>query len=377
MNILLVITKSDLGGAQVFVLNLAKSLKKRGVHVEIAAGDGDYLFNELQKEKINYYYLNSLKRDFNAINGIRFVFELNKLLKQKNFQIVHLNSSNTLIGVLSGWFIKERPKFVFTFHGLSFIDKNFISGIFLKTIANLYHKLLLKMVDKNVFECKLNSDEIVKRGIVNSGEIIYNGLNPSDLNYLSREKAREYFSAIWNMDLSNSFIIGTTGRLTYQKNYEFLINAFSLFIQKVKNVKLIIIGDGPYKNDHASHIRKLGLENDILLVGTLKNSFLYMKGFDVFTLTSRYEGISISLIEALYAEIPILVTDVGGNRDVVGNNEKELFPLDDVNNFISKLLGIYKNGKYYMEFNSTIQERFSLDNMTNNYLELYRSLIKY
>ena len=53
MKILLVVTKSDIGGAQVFVLNLAGALKKLGCEVEVAAGDGNYLFEELKKKQIN------------------------------------------------------------------------------------------------------------------------------------------------------------------------------------------------------------------------------------------------------------------------------------------------------------------------------------
>ena len=70
MRILFVITKSDIGGAQVFVLNLAKAFKELGFTVEVVAGDGDFLFEELKKNQINYYYFESLKRDFNLLNAL-------------------------------------------------------------------------------------------------------------------------------------------------------------------------------------------------------------------------------------------------------------------------------------------------------------------
>ncbi len=373
MKILHVITKSDLGGAQVFVLNLARAFKDGGHTIKVAAGDGDYLFNELEKIGIEYFYLNSLKRDFSFLNAIKFVFELRKLLKKEKFDIVHLNSSNTLIGAFTKYLINSNPKYVFTFHGLSFIDSNFKTNVWLKALSHYYFKIFLASVDKTVFECKLNHDEILKRNIVKKGNIIYNGIDVNYLNYLSKEKVREYFSSICNADLSNSFLIGSTGRLAYQKNYEFLIDSFFKAKQLISNAKLIIIGDGPLQKFHFSHIKKLGLERDVFLVGMQKDSFQYMKGFDVFTLTSRYEGVSISLIEAVFAEIAILATNVGGNPEVVGNDEKQLFNLNDQDDYLNKLLYIKGNRDKIVQHNSKLKSFFTLENMVHNYEILYRN----
>ncbi len=83
MKILLVITKSEIGGAQTFVLNIARALNKIGYNVEVAAGAGDYLLEELKKNNITFHYLNSLKRDFSIISSINFIFSLRKLLNFK------------------------------------------------------------------------------------------------------------------------------------------------------------------------------------------------------------------------------------------------------------------------------------------------------
>lgn len=374
MKILFVITKSDIGGAQVFVLNLASVLKKMGYEIEVAAGDGNYLFGELEKEQIPYYYLNSLKRNLNILNSFYFIYDMYLLIRKKDYDIIHLNSSNTLIGVISAKLLRKKPKTLFTFHGLSFIDRNFSSNAIIKSFARIYYKLLLKAVDKIVFECETNMNELKNESMIKSAEVIYNGLEEKNMHFMSKNEARKYFSDKTGFDLTNSFIIGSTGRLAYQKNYEFLIQNFYLIKEKIPEAKVVIIGDGLDRDNYLQQIEKHGITKDFFLLGELKDSHQYMQGFDLFTLPSRYEGVSISLIEALYAPIAILASNVGGNSDIVGNDERQLFCFNNIEEYLEKIYKIYKNRNGIIEHNSLLKERFSLKKMTISYIKLYDEL---
>ncbi len=371
MRILYVITKSDIGGAQVFVLNLAKAFQNIGDEVEVVAGDGDFLFRELDKVNIEYYYLNSLKRNFSIFNALYFVYQLRNLLKSKKYDVVHLNSSNTLIGVAASLFLKDRPKNVFTFHGLSFIDKNFNPNFIIKYFAKLYFKIFLKAIDEIIFECRMNYDELAGEGMFKNARIIYNGLNPEELEFLNAEDARKFLSDKCGTDLKNNFIIGSTGRLAYQKNYEFLINNFHLIKEKIPIAKVLIIGDGQDYDEYNRMIKERGIQNDFYLLGEIKNSHRFINGFDLFTLTSRYEGVSISLIEAIYSNTPVLVSNVGGNPDVVGRDSNQLFELDNFEEYLEKLLKIRHERKKIIEHNASLRADFSLSKMVNKYKEVY------
>lgn len=376
MKILLVITKSEIGGAQVFVLNLARSLKRMGCDVEVAAGDGNYLSLEFEKDNITFHYLNSLKRNFSILNSFYFIYDLYRLLKKNNYDLIHLNSSNTLIGAISSFFIKKRPKTIFTFHGLSFIDQNFKTNFFIKTLAKLYFKILLKTVDGTVFVSNINYEVAKKAKIVKLADVIYNGLEKDELRYLSEEEARNYFSKKCGLDLSKDYLIGSTGRLAYPKNYEFLIENYLLIKNTIPEAKVILIGDGPDYQKYKSRIHQLGIQNDFFLVGAINDSYKYIKAFDVFTLSSHFEGLSISLIEAIFAEIPILASNVGGNPEIVANCDYQLFNLNDADDYIGKLLYIKKEKFYFQSHNSAMKEKFSLKNMAVSYKLLYESLIK-
>ncbi len=373
MKILLVITKSEIGGAQTFILNLARSLKKMGFDVDVAAGEGDYLFEKLKKHNILFHYIRYLKRDFSVISSINFIFSLHKLLNSNKYDLIHLNSSNTLIGTISTFFLKNKPKIVFTFHGLSFLDENFNTSFLIKPFAKLYFHFFLKLVDKPVFVSNLNYIASQNARIIDDGKVIYNGLDENELIYLSRNEANNFFNSQYNINISQSYVVGSIGRLAYQKNYEFLINNFFLIKSKIPTVKIIIIGNGPYYKKLNKRIKKLGIQNDFFLVGAIKDSYKYIKAFDVFTLPSRYEGLSISLIETIFSGIPILASNVGGNSEIV--DSEQLYRLNDIDDYITKLLVIKENPLKYHNRNCNLISRFSLAQMVKDYSKLYEELV--
>lgn len=119
----------------------------------------------------------------------------------------------------------------------------------------------------------------------------------------------------------------------------------------------------------------MGAEQDFFLVGALKESYKYIKAFDVFVLPSRYEGLSISLLEALFAGIPILATNVGGNSEIVNHDARQLYELNNYNEFIKKLLIIKNNKEDIANYNLSLKSKFELDTMIESYIKIYTKLL--
>ncbi len=376
MKILIVVTKSEIGGVQVFVLNLARALKEIGYNVEVAAGEGNYLSNELTKETIPFHYLDSLKRNASIFASFYFIYDLHKLLKKNNYDLLHLNSSNALLGTLSRKFLQRQPKIVFTFHGLSVVDKNYETHPLNKLISKLYFKIFLKTPDRNVFVSRINYRESMENGIVKSADVIYNGLDEARMHFLNREESRQYLSKKFNYDLSGKFLIGSIGRLAYQKNYDFLIQHYSKIKNEIQDAKIVIIGDGPYAERFSREVKEMGIEKDLFFTGAVENSYQYLKAFDLFTLPSHHEGLPISLIEALIAGLPILASDVGGNREIVNNSPEQLFRLNDIDDYLNKLREIVKNLERISGYNLSLKNNFTLDKMVKEYKSIYDSLFK-
>ncbi len=361
MKILLLITKAEIGGAQAFVLNLAKGLKAAEDDISVAAGLGDYLPEELKKANIPFYRLNNLKRSQNPLTNWLFSRELKKLIDQEGFELIHLNSSNALAGALAARWSKKKPRVIFTVHGLSVLDPKYPAPGLLKVIYRFYFKFFLRYVNKTVFVSRYDFREGEKQGISARGIVIYNGLDFGPDYFLSPTVARLEIAKLINRDLGESYLLGSIGRLAPQKNYDFLIRLWPE-IKKIKpTAKLIIIGEGPSRQKYEELITSLNLKEDIYLPGELKDASRLLKAFDLFVLPSLHEGLSISLIEAVLGGVPVLASEVGGNSEVIG--ETNCFVLNDTAAFLSHFTRPDKS--------KTEAVSFSASTMVKEYQKIY------
>jgi L-malate glycosyltransferase len=367
MKVLIVITHGNIGGATNSVFYLAKGLKDKGVNVKVGSGEGEYLKEKLEKEKIEFVNFKWLKRTHNPFSNLFFIFEIKKFLDKEKFDICHFNSTNALFGAIGAKISKSKPKTIFTVHGLSILDPNYKKNLLLKPIYWLIFKFLLSFVDAPVFISNKNLENTKKLKLVKSGVVIYNGIPEPE--FLEREIARKFFEEKIKINLENKFLIGSIGRLDYQKNYKFLIEVFPEILKIKAEVIAIIVGEGPERKKLENLIEKGNLNKKIFLIGELKDASKYLKAFDLFVLPSRYEGLSITLIEALFARIPILASDVGGNREIIG--EDFIFALNNKDDFYLKFKTISKSFPKISQ-----KTEFSLSIMISNYLQLFERLQK-
>lgn len=370
--ILIVITKAEVGGAQMSVLNLAIELKKRGNEVLVGFGDGEYLLNELNLENIPYTRFKWLKRTHNPLANLFFVFEMKKFLKEKNINTVHFNSSNTLFGAIGAKLAGKRIKTIFTFRGMSMIDDNYQKNKVMKIFYFLFFKFMMKLIDVPVFVSRENLKKSQRDKLTNKGILVYNGLSPEKLKFYEKEKARDELGMITKKDLVGKYIIGGLGRLDYAKNFEFLINNFRDILKIKPEAVAVIIGDGDERKKYEELVRQNGLGEKIFFLGSISNASRFLPGFDILISPSRYEGLSITLLEVLFSGIIALASDVGGNREVF-LTDSELYELDNKEEFLQK----FKRLQYeeviseVLEKNAVQAKKFNIKNTVDGYEEVY------
>ncbi len=362
--VLIVVTKAEMGGAQTFALNLARGLKQNNTNLIVGFGEGEFLKAELEKSKIPCMIFQTLKRTKNPLLNLKFIFEIKKFIENEKIDVVHFNSSNSLFGAVGAKLAKSKPRTIFTFHGLSVLDPNYQTNLVFKLCYRLIFKFLLKFIDQAVFVSQTNLEYAQKNQIAKNGVVIYNGLDLNDSNFLTKEEARNFLEVGLLEPLRSDFLIGSIGRLAYPKNYEFLINAFPDILKIKPNAVCIIIGEGPERNKYETLIKELKLGDRVFLLGEINDAYKYLKAFDLFVLPSIYEGLSMSLIETLFAQIPALASNVGGNAEILG--EENLYSLNDKVDFIEKFKNISAHAK-----NENKLEKFSLDQMVNRHLKIY------
>lgn len=155
---------------------------------------------------------------------------------------------------------------------------------------------------------------------------IYNGFDFEKIIESSNESLSQE-----EMDfISGKKVIVAVGRLCRAKGYWNLIRAFSLISSKDDKVRLLIIGDGEHRDYLHKLCKDMGLDKVVLLTGNVDNPFKYIKKSDVFVMSSLYEGLPSSLIEAMSLHIPCVATDFqSGAREILAPSLSDDFEIVD------------------------------------------------
>ncbi|MBU6214280.1 glycosyltransferase [Patescibacteria group bacterium] len=311
--ILLVITKSNWGGAQRYVYDLATALSRKECTVGVAFGQPGRLAEELERAGMTTYPIRSLQRDISLAADVRSFFELLCLFRIQKPDVVHVNSSKAAgVGALAARIVRV-PRIIFTVHGWPFMEKR---NPVWRAFAYL-GSWISALLAHTVIVVSKNDLRIGKRlpFCVRKMRLIYNGV---DLNPQldSGERIRSAFPR-------GARITGSIGELTHNKNQIALIEQ----ARADPLLHLAIVGEGEERAHLEAKIKAYGLENRVKLFGFLPANEV-LRGFDVFALPSLKEGLPYVLLEARAAGLPIVANRVGGVGEILDAKDMGDFSLE-------------------------------------------------
>lgn len=332
--ILLVITKDDVGGAQKYVRDLTENLDPKKFKVKILIGGKKRSMIDDQGSTVKYLS-NSLRPHFLFLNDLAAVIEMFLIFRRERPDIIHLNSSKAgVIGAFAAWLYKTfgklfnsstfQLKTVFTAHGWVFNPDNNLSRL-RRWFYIWLHRLAGKFQDAIINVSEYDRKLAIKEGIASPEKLftVRNGIDYENMKFFEKIIAREKLVKLINQPHNSKFLIldssqkwvGSIGRLVSEKNYEDFIKATAL----VKNptTKFFIIGDGYQKKSLELRIKNLGLKDRFFILGGIAPAAPYLKAFDVFVLSSVKEGLPYTMVEAMAAELPLVVTRVGGMTEII------------------------------------------------------------
>lgn len=313
-NIAIVITRLDFGGAQKIALYIAKHLDRKKFNVYFITGPGGYLDSEVVKIKnIKLLFMKNLKHPINLFFDILAFFELKKFFKEKKIDIVHTHSSKA--GILGRIAAKMAgvKLIIHTIHGFPFhkYQNPLIFFIYL-----LLEKIAARFCDKLVAVGKDVMDYGISNRVGNKDKyvIIRAGI---DIKLFKNAKVnRKKYLNKYGID-DNDFIVGMIGNFKKQKNpLEFIRIAYEV-LKKDENVSFLFAGDGPLKNKADDLLKRLNLQKKVKFTGWIDEPEKFIKAIDVFLLTSLWEGLPCTLVQALAAKKNCIATDIEGNREIL------------------------------------------------------------
>lgn len=364
--LIFVITKSNWGGAQRYVFDMAVSQKNNYDVVVVFGGEGE-LAERLLKEKIKTISVPHLGRDISILNDFQAGLLLYHLFKIEKPDIVHLNSSK--VGGFGGLAARSAGirKIVFTLHGLALNENR---EILFKCVLWIFYWLTIFFSHTTIavsYALKNQSYRIFPL-LQSKVKVVQNGIGL--INFHPKEEALRI------LGVTGKFVIGTIGELHHIKGHEYLIQGFKKFIETNQNSILIIIGEGEERSKLESLIKDLKLEGHVSLPGHVPNAGTYLKAFDIFVLSSLSEALAYVVLEAGAAGIPVIATNVGGVPEVIIDNETGFLisPLSPEE--ISEALQTLANNlelrlKLGDSLKQKIETEFSLEKMIKETQKLY------
>lgn len=352
--ILFILPNLNSGGAERVISLLCNNLSRDKFEVVLSV---------LKKEGM---FLRQISKDVKII-GLKkehvrnSFFEIRKLIIQEKPDIVFSTLSH--LNLFLAIFKFLLPKEVIYMGRESSIVSESIASENSKIKQIIMSKLYIFFYNKLEYiicQSKYMADDLIKNYKVEKSKIriINNPVDIEKIESLSSEKIEIKI----NRDKIN---LVTVGRLTPVKQYCYLLDMFSKL--DMKKYHLYIIGDGTERNVIENKIKKLGLENNVSLLGNRENPFSIEKQCDIFILTSKYEGFPNSVLEALALGLPILtLKSPGGILEIIKDGENGYFFED--RNFEEKLEKILEIDKKNLK---SVVENYKIKKILEEYTELF------
>ncbi|MCR4274737.1 MAG: glycosyltransferase [Candidatus Campbellbacteria bacterium] len=372
--ILFVITKSNWGGAQRYVYDIATSLPTSEFEVAVACGGNGLLVSMLREKNIPVFEIKSFQRDISFRKEFSSLFELWKLYKMFKPDVVHLNSSKAG-GV--GAFVARLAgiqKILFTAHGWPFWEQRNMAQ---KILIVFFSWLTIVFTHKTI--CISEYDVRIGQRmpfVKNKIHLIRNGI--AMYEPLQRDIARlKLFDQTVIEEHAHDIWVLTNAELTPNKNHLRAIDAVIAYNQSAsEKIFYVCMGDGELRETLSVHIKKNNAENYIVMLGFVPRGYLYYGAFDIFFLPSLKEGVPYVLLEAGIAGLACIAGNVGGIPEVITHEKSGLLVTSSNTEELKKALqNLCKNETKRSRFGAglkkTIAEQYSKDEMLTQTKRVY------
>lgn len=374
INLFYGITKLELGGAQKQLLSLIKKLDKEKYNIFLfTAKDGLLLKEALSIKTLKIKRSKFLDRPINPLKDILALIEIYWFIKKNKIEIVHTHSSKA--GILGRWAARlAKVKIILhTVHGWSFNDyqPRLVRMLFIyleRLTAQFTHRLI---VVSNYDKQKGLNNRIGKE---KKYSLIRYGIDYTEFSIKDKNIRKEL-----GIDTSD-FVVGMVSCFKPQKSPLDFIRLSFLVKEVLPNLRFLLVGDGILRKKIERLIYKFNLQNQVILTGWRKDIPRILSAIDIFVLTSLWEGLPISVLEAMASFKPVVATNTGGIREVIIEGKTGfLVEPGNIKEMSVRLVSLLKDEalrkKIGEDAKDFLSSDFTLENMVKNTENLYKDLI--
>jgi len=367
IKVLHVISKLPIGGVENLLLMVLRNCNKAKFFPMVCSlSDRGEIGKEIEDLGFEVVCLNKLKHriDWTIVKDIYRCIRKNDIQVVFSYQY-HANLYGRIAAHLA-----RVPCIIASVHNVYTIDK--------KIHRRIINKYLSGWTDKIVAVSKAVKDDVLKYDLVpdEKVEIIYNGVDLSKFLDTNGDAVKQEFTIAPGVP-----VIGTVGRLTLQKGQRYLLEAISLLRKKFPDLVLLVVGDGPLKNELKDYAKSLGIQKSAIFTGSRRDVPSLLAAMDLFVLPSLWEGLSISLIESMAAGKPVITTDIPPIREVVNTDKVGiLVPPQDSRTLAEAIEILLKNKGMAERLGKAARERvfstFNIETTIRRYTDIFEDILR-
>lgn len=351
-----------LSGVQNVMLQILEAIEADGYEIKVASAPNGELVDEVKRRGWKHIPIPSLVREINPKLDWLASRELAKILKDERVDILHTHSSKTgLIGRVVGR-LSNVPTIIHTVHGYPFHKyQNKLLYTFYQIaecLAGVFCDYLVS-VNREDAEIAKHLLRIPDRKV----RYIPNGAIPQECREVLQKK---------------EIVIGTLSRFWKQKN---MINSVKVAIkacQQRDELKFIFVGDGEDLALCQNLVSDAGLEKKIIFPGWSLDKEKWLSSFDIFLLYSLWEGLPLSILEAMSYGLPIIASDIKGNRELVDNSNGYLISPENESGLLNLFLQLPNKRDELIikgrESYNKVVNNYSMDYFKDRYRKLYQEI---
>lgn len=357
------------GGLRQHVRELAWGMPPDKLHMTVISPEQSPLLQQLPSWVVKKPL--QLQDGIRPGNDLRAVFALREYIDKNDLDILHMHGAKSaFIGRMAALLSKRRPRLICTFHNFIEPNNQLLDLAFRRTEKRLsaytdcYITVSHALARQLERDCSIFPDKIVT---------IHNGL-PLFTKHMTRQNARKFFNIPEDV-----VVVGTIARLLPEKGMADLIHAMQMVGENGYKARLVIIGDGPQRQELETMAADLA--DCILFTGTVDQASQLLTGIDIYVQSSWREGFGIAVLEAMWCGVPVIATDTGGLPEIVGSDGQFglLVPVREPNQLSLQITRLIADEQLRKDLGHAGKQRaqklFSVEHMIQHTFTLYQNVL--
>ena len=368
MKVIHILHSLKYSGAEIMYVDAAHLFQEKGCEISVVATANDLgefapkfkdagyeLFHKPYPSKINFF------------KKILYYYKFVTFLKKENYDVVHIHASGTMWGMaLCAWLAGKKS--IYTFH-----------NVFpTRPLTRPYH-IFLRWTAKNWFNCKFQtiSDSVYNNELITfkNKTTKINNWYGSNRYFPANENEKARFREEMGFD-KNVLVIVSVGGCSHVKRHTDIIKALALVVKQIPDCFYLHLGEGYLENEEQKLAEQLDIKDNIHFLGNQSDVRKFLIASDIYVMSSKFEGLPITTIEAMACGIPTILYDVPGLRDFNKTVKTSTLIKEDYKTLAHSIINFYKNKAPMAQLAATakqfVDDNYSMRINSEKIFQLYK-----